>query len=249
MANKIEAQIEKIEKAKETIAKKQNTIAKKCVQIDKKKALLEKTCDEQERYWIQCDIDGLVFDLERLEKEIEQKKETLANHEARLVVLQEQEAKINAMFDVLKDFIEKTVEAWDAYDMKVAEKYNALSTRANEIAESLGFMAYKMDKDEEYQMLRKQMKALPYRGSDIERIHAQNMEDARALVLNLFVRTEKIVGTIEDYSSLIVTAGNGGFATINGVIKGTDGSARVQSVLAGGWNIQRLHIRTLVHAL
>ena len=36
---------------------------------------------------------------------------------------------------------------------------------------------------------------------------------------------------------------------INGFVKGTAGTARVESITAGGWNIQKLHIRTLVHQI
>lgn len=55
-------------------------------------------------------------------------------------------------------------------------------------------------------------------------------------------RISKVVGEIEDTSHLFM--GNNG--AINGFVKGTQGSANVESILAGGYNIQCLHYRVLV---
>lgn len=56
-------------------------------------------------------------------------------------------------------------------------------------------------------------------------------------------RTNKIVGTITDASNLKV--GNKG--DLNGYIVGTSGTAKVQTVGAGGYNIQCFHFRTLIN--
>ena len=64
----------------------------------------------------------------------------------------------------------------------------------------------------------------------------------KAKMLNLIARVRKVVGTITDANGLYLTD-NG---EINGVVKGTEGNAAVRTIVAGGWNIQRLHFRTLV---
>lgn len=58
-------------------------------------------------------------------------------------------------------------------------------------------------------------------------------------------RTNAIVGTITDASNLRV--GNKG--DLNGVIVGTKGNAKVQTIGAGGYNIQCFHFRTLIDAV
>ena len=78
-----------------------------------------------------------------------------------------------------------------------------------------------------------------------EKIHAINLRDGETLILDLLKRVTKITGPVTDWSSLYVTQGNGG-AVINGLVYGEDGTAHVDSILAGGYNIQRLHVRTLV---
>ena len=56
-------------------------------------------------------------------------------------------------------------------------------------------------------------------------------------------RTNQIVGTITDASNLKV----GAKGDLNGYIIGTKGTAKVQTIGAGGYNIQCFHFRTLIN--
>ena len=58
-------------------------------------------------------------------------------------------------------------------------------------------------------------------------------------------RTNEIVGTITDASNLKV----GMKGDLNGYIIGTNGTAKVQTIGAGGYNIQIFHFRTLIHPM
>jgi len=60
---------------------------------------------------------------------------------------------------------------------------------------------------------------------------------------NLIARVRKAVGTITDASNLYI----GNNAEINGYVIGTEGKAKVETITAGGYNIQRLHFRVLVN--
>lgn len=55
-------------------------------------------------------------------------------------------------------------------------------------------------------------------------------------------RTNAIVGQITSADELVISD-NG---ELNGFIKGTNGTAKVQTIGAGGYNIQKFHFRTLV---
>lgn len=244
MNGKIEALVEKIQKAKEAVAKKEITIAKKTALIEKKTVLLSKATDEHEARWIQCEIDSLTDDIARLRKEINAKTETIAKHEARLEVLEDQDKKIDALYTILGDFMEQTVKAWDAWDM---EDRDARVARRSQAWEE--YNALSCDEKWYSQRGKKLYAIATYEPLSDEQIHARNIEAVRSIVLDLYNRTEAIVGTANDWTGIHVTQGNGGFAVINGIIKGTDGTAKVESILAGGYNIQRLHIRTLVHAI
>lgn len=60
---------------------------------------------------------------------------------------------------------------------------------------------------------------------------------------DIIERVNAIVGTITDASNLRV----GAKGDINGIIIGDRGKAKVQTIGAGGYNIQCFHFRTLVH--
>lgn len=77
--------------------------------------------------------------------------------------------------------------------------------------------------------------------------HRRNEKDAQRIVENLVARVEKKVGEVTSWERLFVTLGNlQEGKVINGYVTGTKGECRVESVGAGGYNIQRYHIRTLV---
>ena len=52
-------------------------------------------------------------------------------------------------------------------------------------------------------------------------------------------------GEITSWAGIHLEAGSY-CAVLNGYVEGKEGRARVESILAGGYNIQRLHIRVLV---
>ena len=62
---------------------------------------------------------------------------------------------------------------------------------------------------------------------------------------NLIERVKKVVGEITDATGLYI----GQNAEINGVVIGTKNSAKVETITAGGYNIQCFHYRVLVHEL
>jgi len=68
-------------------------------------------------------------------------------------------------------------------------------------------------------------------------------EEKRAKLLDLISRIHSVVGTITDATGLYESC-NG---EINGVIIGTEGRAKVETIGAGGYNIQCFHFRTLIH--
>lgn len=65
------------------------------------------------------------------------------------------------------------------------------------------------------------------------------------LFTNLLNKVSAKVGNITDLSDLTTTSGNNEIV-LNGVVTGENGSVKVQSILAGGHGVQRLHIRTLI---
>ena len=78
----------------------------------------------------------------------------------------------------------------------------------------------------------------------MERLAKDLAEEANRKYDFIIERTNAIVGEITDAAGLEV----GAKGDLNGYIKGTKGIAKVQTIGAGGYNIQCYHFRTLIHA-
>lgn len=74
-----------------------------------------------------------------------------------------------------------------------------------------------------------------------EDIEKRARRSADAYVMDMIRRVTKKVGTITDYSDLTVKG-----PAINGTIVGDRGSTYVDTITAGGYNIQRLHYRVIL---
>lgn len=81
-----------------------------------------------------------------------------------------------------------------------------------------------------------------------EEIHKQNIEAAKILVIDLYNRVYNITGSITDWSNIMFQQGSQG-PVLTGIVQGELGKVRVESILAGGYNIQKLHIRVLVKSI
>lgn len=96
-------------------------------------------------------------------------------------------------------------------------------------------------RDGEYEWLK------PYCEYDKEEAHRRLQKDieeeAKRKYDFIIERTNRIVGQITDASGLYI-ADNG---ELNGIIIGTNGKARVETITAGGYHIQCLHFRVLIH--
>ena len=247
---------ERIEKANQKIEKKQNTIIKKTAQIEKKYKALEKLGVEDpsnknaedfrhlqeseperfhEIYWTYCDIKHLNEDITRGGKEIEATKKTLEKYEAQLAgEIEKESIFLTEIPEVFKSLIDELVTTWDAWDKDRRERLRKVF---NELGSRECFKRGYTGADYEFRHI-----------TD-EKIHENNTRDAKALILDLYSRVKDITGEVTDWSGIHATQGTGGFTVLNGVVIGKEGRAKVESILAGGYNIQRLHVRVLVHEI
>ena len=242
---------DRIEKATEKVAKKENTIVKKTAQIEKKYKALEKlgvedpanmnvddfrdTENWHDIYWTYCDIKHLREDIRRGGKEIEATKKTLEKYEAQLVGEIEKESLfLKEIPEVFKSLQDELVTTWDAWDKEKRERlrkvFNELGSRE---AFNRGYTGADYD----------------FRYKTDDQIHDANVRDAKTLILDLYYRVKDITGEVTDWTGIHATQGTGGFTVLNGIVIGKEGRAEVESILAGGYNIQRLHVRVLVKSL
>lgn len=230
----IESLTERLQKATEKAEKKANTIEKKKALIAKKMAKAEKTTDEREASYIRSDIYWLEEDIERLTKEIAETKKTIAKYEAQLAGEMEKEAVFaKEIPESMKLMQTQLVDIWDKWDIDRRENLRKVM---DEVGYREFFKKYKLA---DYDMLH----------TTNDEIHRHNVNDARVLVLDLYNRVKAITGEVTDWKGIHAEPGTWGFAVLNGVVVGKEGRCRVESILAGGYNIQRLHVRVLTHAI
>lgn len=228
---------ERIAKAEEKMTKKQGTITKKQALIAKKQAQIEKMkangADERDVYWEECDVRHLNEDIRRLEKEIPEIRKTVEKYEKQLAGEIERESiltkEMPEVFTSLKDHL---VEVWDEYDKKrkafLKERYEELGYRE----------FYQYHNGADYALMHT---------SDAD-IHKTNVKSAENIIVDLFNRVKEITGEVIAWDVHVAT-GNQNLAVLEGTVQGKEGKASVETVEAGGWNIQKLHIRTLVHSI
>ena len=235
---RIETLSERIANAENKIGKKQRTILKKQDLIVKKQNLLDTKYlvnpDSPEARTLKWDIEHYTDDISRLEREIAETTLTLDNYRKQLTGLVERvSVLITDMPDVLKGLQEELVERWDKWDIE----------RRDRIQSDYRELDYK-------EFSRKYNHAdVLFKSKSDEQIHDDNVQAAENLIIDLIYRVRKITGEITDWSNIRASAGTGGFTVLNGTVIGKEGIACVESITAGGYNIQRLHIRVLVHSV
>ena len=235
---KIETLSERITNAENKISKKQLTIAKKQALIAKKQQLIEAkglaNSDSPEALTLKWDIEHYTDDISRLEREIVETTLTLDNYKNQLTGLMERvSVLITDMPDVLRKLQEELVMRWDKWDME----------RRDKIIADYRELDYK-------EFSRKYTHAdVVFKSKSDEQIHDDNVQAAENLIIDLIYRVRSITGEIIDWGNIRSTAGTGGFTVLNGTVIGKEGIACVESITAGGYNIQRLHIRVLVRSI
>lgn len=82
-----------------------------------------------------------------------------------------------------------------------------------------------------------------------EQIDKKNRKEMEKLLIEAWEKVLHICGDVTSARRLTLTVGNNNYPVLNGVIEGKKGIAKIESVYAGGYNVQRLHVRVLVKPL
>lgn len=117
----------------------------------------------------------------------------------------------------------------DAFLSERGLEYRQIQKKLNEFGDQITFKLLEIRDDQEREAwLEKAME-----------------EEKRAKLIDLIGRIMGTVGTITDAAALRI----GPEGDINGYIVGTEGKAKIQTIGAGGYNIQCFHFRTLIHEM
>lgn len=257
---------ERIAKVQETITKKQNLIEKRNKSIEKTMKKLyelgytsndydslhnemkETRANDfngakfQEGYTYIYDLHTYIDSIKNAEKTINEEQEKLERYNVMLKNEQTKEDFINNLPKNVIEFMNELEKSWNEYDKS---KRDTINKKMHELYE----LPYNSI---EYKQLHSKMNNMfgsnwhDFSFITDEEIEKNNKRDVKNLIIDFINRVKDKVGTITSFANLHLNRDNRGFAILNGKVKGTEGNARVESIYAGGYNIQRLHVRVLV---
>ncbi len=168
-------------------------------------------------------------DIKRLKSEISETQKTVERYEKQLSgELEREKTFLNDIPDSMKDLQTQLVDRWNTYDF---EKKSRLKTKYQEMGYREFMKEYKHTGYEFVQL------------SDADIIKT-NKRDAKALIIDLYYRVRHITGEVTNWTEMYCSGG-----ALNGTVSGKEGKAKIETILAGGYNIQRLHVRILVHSI
>lgn len=242
-------------------------IEKKLADIEKRKNItlkfekkLETLTDEYDRKWTQEDIktsNSKLRDLEiQLENLYKQKEKVKAKNEIeRIPVIEEflEQWKIKVIewytenYHKLIEYMKERSEKQKQFEQWKQEKgiYHYNSKEAKEKEKEMG-----IDRETHNNILKYRFNALTFKLYENRKNWQQILEKEIEVEKNtkraIFVtRVKEITGKILDAKGLYI----GDNGEINGIVIGEKGKAKVETISAGGWNIQCWHFRVLVKEL
>ncbi len=243
-----------IEVLKDRIAKRLDKVQRLTANVEKLQKKIEKIeatqFDERERNWeircVQDEIDEKYKKIDELMKEIKKYSAEVAEVEA----IEQKNRNVPALVEYLNEWKKKEIEFYrNLFDFYLANK-----DKAFELHHKAYDFPYGSKERNAYQAKERKFwnTVSPVMGlvtdGTPETLNEEKMIkrvtwDANAKYDHLIEQVEEITGEITDARQLEI----GDKGEINGYIIGKSGKASVQTIGAGGYNIQRFHFRTLVH--
>lgn len=243
-----------IEVLKDRLAKRQDKVQRLTANVEKLQKKIEKIeaaqFDEREREWeircVQDEIDEKYKKIDALMKEIEKYSAEIAEVEA----IEKKNRNVPALVEYLNEWKKKEIEFYrNLFDFYLANKAQAreFHLKAWDFPNGSKERRYYLTKEKKFWNTVSPVISLITDGTP-ETLNEEKMIkrvtwDANAKYDHLIEQVEGITGEITDAGGLDI----GDKGEINGYIIGKDGKASVQTIGAGGYNIQRFHFRTLVH--
>lgn len=180
-------------------------------------------------YWDICDIEDAIETLKESHNKLEELKRVSKGWKDKYEKQLKLEHTISfKMPEVFRECKNMLTEEWTSYDI----------TRRDLMRKDRKELPYKeFRKKHSYS----KEQSLDYTDEELRKM---NERDAEAYIIDLFNRVKKEVGEVTDWSNIYL---NG--KALNGYIEGELGKVEVETILCGGWNIQKLHQRVILHKI
>lgn len=266
LLKRIEATKEKIEKMQRLLDKNMAKIPAEYMKYTDRKQYSHR---DVAALYLPDDIWSAIEYCRDKQPQIGDAKATLAKYEDKLQTLQtfQEEGKIKPIWDFLLKWKEETFafvkenaellyslrnnyeKAFEEYKSKHPEEFSGGDWRAEYRKERVFQETY-------YAPIHNLTYNVYTRKGEVDEKRLNDIldKDIQAKYKNILAKVKKVCGEVVDASHLSI--GNDG--TINGIIKGTEGNAYVETIVAGGYNQnvivntkhgQIAHYRVLVHKI
>lgn len=187
------------------------------------------TEDYEDCYWLVCKVEEIEQSIKSNTSQLEKAKITLeAKKEALKKQLKLERTLAKEIPEVMKQLQKDLAANWTASDKQAREhlRERRAALTHKEFREYYSHTQEEMIDITDYQIVESNLKA------------------AEVFIIDLYNRVKNITGKVTDWSN-IHYSGN----CLNGLVVGKKGKAEVETIIAGGHNIQRRHYRVLVKDL
>lgn len=240
---------ERLEKAEANIDRVKKTIERHKQQAEKKLAVISKNGWELDRYkyvgggespnddayWAICEYEGKLSDMHSAEKKLQEAERIANNWREKLNNQLEVENKIQTEIpEVFKKVKEDLIDMWTSWDI---EQRETMLKKKKELREK--YPSTREFLDHWYKLYTYSQESSLNRSD--EELRKDNERSAEIWLLDFYNRVYAITGEITDCAGI-----HWGGKCLDGYVVGKSGKASVETIEAGGYNIVRWHLRTLV---
>lgn len=272
---RIDGCLRNIEKTQKTLERHQSRLAKKITECQKvgisspqSYERSDSTTDKQ--YWAMCDYHDAQDAVNNTTKKLQELRTKLEGYRAKKA---EEDKKNNVpMVPAVEEFLKNWKAQADEYyrnQVQLIHKWKAdykthYDQQMQELEAKFGYRVHCFDKEVEAEKKARNVN-WDYKDKTLKQMFTQDClmlanlkpeefdlklndmldSEVDSKRVDLYHRCSAVVGVITDATGL--KSGKNG--SINGIVIGEDGKAEVETILAGGYNIQCLHYRVLVKPL
>lgn len=272
---RIEGCLKNIEKTQKTLERHQARLAKKVAECQKvgidnpdTYKRTESTTDSQ--YWAMCDYHDALDSVNTNLKKLQELRTKLEGYRAKKA--EEDKKNDVPMVPAVEEFLKNWRTQADKYyrnQVQLIQNWKAdykvyYTQQMKELEDKFGYRVHCFDKEVEAEKKARNVN-WDYKDKTLRKLFTQDClmlanlnsgefesklndmldSEVASKRVDLYHRCSAVVGIITDATGL--ESGKNG--SINGVVVGEDGKAEVETILAGGYNIQCLHYRVLVKPL
>lgn len=235
LKEKLAAAEQKVEKITATIerhkaqAEKKLTVIKTNGWDESNKYAYTGTSMNHDAYWAICEYENKLDNIKGAGHKLQDALAVIENWKAKLEKqLNLEHTVAMEMPEIFRQCRDELAEEWTVYDIRC--RAQMLKQRKE--------LSY-----EEFRKLYKYSQELELQKTD-EEFKKANTRDAELFIVDLYNRVKAITGEVTDWGNI-----HYGGKALNGWVAGEQGKAKVETIGAGGYNIQRYHLRVLVHEM